>query len=69
MSCGGWHTLVVTRDGACYAFGRGEYGRLGFGDSRNRVRPVKIEALKNEIIVQTACGITKMVYFLKCIYM
>ncbi|KAF1335389.1 Regulator of chromosome condensation, partial [Globisporangium splendens] len=39
VSCGGWHTVVVTKSGACYSFGRGEYGRLGLGDTRSRYKP------------------------------
>lgn len=39
VSCGGWHTMVVTKSGACYAFGRGEYGRLGLGNTKSRTHP------------------------------
>ena len=39
VSCGGWHTVVVAKSGECYAFGRGEYGRLGLGDAKSRTRP------------------------------
>lgn len=42
VSCGGWHTVVVTKSGACYSFGRGEYGRLGLGDTRSRYRPHQV---------------------------
>ncbi|GAB9464342.1 hypothetical protein Gpo141_00001774 [Globisporangium polare] len=56
VSCGGWHTVVVTKSGACYSFGRGEYGRLGLGDTRSRYRPHQVEALKDKIVVQAACG-------------
>jgi len=78
VSCGGWHTVVVTKSGACYSFGRGEYGRLGLGDTRSRYKPqevrsrhplslsspvdliaccgLQVEALKDKIVVQAACG-------------
>jgi alpha-tubulin suppressor-like RCC1 family protein len=56
VSCGGWHTVVVTRSGKCYAFGRGEYGRLGLGDTKSRYNPALVEALKDQFIVQAACG-------------
>ncbi|KUF97159.1 hypothetical protein AM588_10011026 [Phytophthora nicotianae] len=39
VSCGGWHTVVVAKSGDCYAFGRGEYGRLGLSDTKSRTRP------------------------------
>jgi alpha-tubulin suppressor-like RCC1 family protein len=47
---------VVTKQGECYAFGRGEYGRLGLGDTRSRYRPHLVEALKDKRVVQAACG-------------
>uniref|UniRef100_K3W6X4 RCC1-like domain-containing protein n=1 Tax=Globisporangium ultimum (strain ATCC 200006 / CBS 805.95 / DAOM BR144) TaxID=431595 RepID=K3W6X4_GLOUD len=56
VSCGGWHTVVVTKSGDCYSFGRGEYGRLGLGDTRSRYKPQKVEALKDKVVVQAACG-------------
>jgi alpha-tubulin suppressor-like RCC1 family protein len=56
VSCGGWHTVVVTKSGECYSFGRGEYGRLGLGDTRSRYRPHLVEALKGKCVVQAACG-------------
>ena len=31
-ACGSFHTLVVTRDGALWACGQGEYGQLGLND-------------------------------------
>jgi len=32
VSCGSWHTLIVSESGKLYGCGRGEYGRLGSGD-------------------------------------
>lgn len=46
----------MTKSGACYSFGRGEYGRLGLGDTRSRYKPQQVEALKGEVVVQAACG-------------
>ncbi|GLD91610.1 hypothetical protein PINS_up000143 [Pythium insidiosum] len=62
VSCGGWHTVVVTREGECYSFGRGEYGRLGLGDTRSRYRPHLVEALKGHRVVQAACGGTHTLF-------
>lgn len=36
VRCGGWHTLVITRDGSPWACGRNEYGRLGLGDESSK---------------------------------
>lgn len=35
---------MVTKSGACYSFGRGEYGRLGLGDTRSRYKPQEVRA-------------------------
>ncbi|CEG35850.1 FOG: RCC1 domain [Plasmopara halstedii] len=56
VSCGGWHTVVVAESGDCYAFGRGEYGRLGLGDTKSRTRPHLVKALKGKSVVHAACG-------------
>jgi alpha-tubulin suppressor-like RCC1 family protein len=60
VSCGGWHTVVVGRSGACYVFGRGEFGRLGLGDTRSHHKPHKVISLWNDHkqnrIIQAAAG-------------
>ncbi|ETP35661.1 hypothetical protein F442_16275 [Phytophthora nicotianae P10297] len=56
VSCGGWHTVVVAKSGDCYAFGRGEYGRLGLSDTKSRTRPHLVKALKGKPVIQAACG-------------
>ncbi|RHY91244.1 hypothetical protein DYB35_001640 [Aphanomyces astaci] len=56
VSCGGWHTVVVTRTGAAYVFGRGEYGRLGLGDGRSHSHPHKVESLAAHTIVDASAG-------------
>ncbi|CAI5743899.1 unnamed protein product [Peronospora destructor] len=56
VSCGGWHTVVVAKSGECYAFGRGEYGRLGLGDAKSRTRPHLVKALQGKRVIQAACG-------------
>ena len=36
------HTLVLTRTGRLFAFGYGKSGRLGVGDTRNRILPARV---------------------------
>ena len=48
LACGGFaacHSMVVSVDGKCCAWGLNEYGRLGVGDKKNRDAPVEIEGL------------------------
>jgi len=41
--CGSQHTLVLTTDGRCYATGKGDFGRLGRGDTRDAPEFEEIE--------------------------
>ncbi|CAG0900368.1 unnamed protein product, partial [Darwinula stevensoni] len=57
--CGSAHTFVLSQDGCCvWAFGSGEHGRLGFGQtSCMRVRqPRLIDALQGLGIQKLACA-------------
>lgn len=49
-------TLVVTKDGAVYSFGVNEAGQLGHGHRFNTHAPTRIEMLRDERVVQVACG-------------
>ncbi len=44
IAAGGWHSLALTVDGELFAWGRGEYGRLGIGDptGSSKLRPHKV---------------------------
>lgn len=39
-----------------YAWGRGEDGQLGLGDTNDQYKPMVVEALKDKNVVQVACG-------------
>lgn len=58
ISCGGWHSGLLSTKGEVYMFGRGEYGRLGMGDKSgsSKLRPTKIRALEGVKMVQLSCG-------------
>lgn len=61
VSCDGWHTVVVTKSGVCYSFGRGEYGRLGLGDTKSRYVPKPVSSIvlvvyqQRQLISETNC--------------
>jgi len=54
VSCGGFHTAAITKDGELFTFGGGEHGQLGQGNKENYSRPKLVEALKN--VKQVSCG-------------
>ncbi|XP_071451765.1 protein RCC2 homolog [Hetaerina americana] len=50
------HNVAVTEDGRLLSWGRNEKGQLGHGDAIRRDTPEEIVALKDEVIVNAACG-------------
>lgn len=56
VSCGGFHTAVVTEDGRLYTFGGGEHGQLGHNDRVNKLKPTLVQALERVFISQITCG-------------
>ena len=58
VACGAGHTLVVTRAGRLYAFGRGDNGQLGLGDRNDRDVPVEVVPARfgGAFITQAAAG-------------
>ncbi|KAK3035227.1 hypothetical protein RJ639_033861 [Escallonia herrerae] len=74
IAAGGWHSTALTDDGeVCpifpfmfvpqvYGWGRGEHGRLGFGDDKSsKMVPQRVQLLVGEEIVQVSCGGTHSV--------
>jgi regulator of chromosome condensation len=56
VAAGCMHSLVLAASGAVYAFGLGEYGRLGHGDGNNQLTPKVIEALRSVRVCAVAAG-------------
>ncbi|KAE8284964.1 putative E3 ubiquitin-protein ligase HERC1 [Larimichthys crocea] len=57
VSCGLNHTLVLSLDGmVVWAFGDGDYGKLGTGSSTAKYYPQKVEQLCNKGIKKVCCG-------------
>ncbi|XP_011015114.1 PREDICTED: uncharacterized protein LOC105118779 [Populus euphratica] len=57
ISCGPWHTAVVTSAGQLFTFGDGTFGVLGHGDRKSVSIPKEVESLKGLRTVQAACGV------------
>jgi RCC1 and BTB domain-containing protein len=56
VSCGGFHTAVVTEDGKLYTTGGGEHGQLGHNDRVNKLKPTFVQALDGEFVSEITCG-------------
>ncbi|KAL6010052.1 hypothetical protein ACLOJK_000483 [Asimina triloba] len=57
ISCGPWHTAVVTSAGQLFTFGDGIFGVLGHGDRKSVSIPREVESLKGLRTVRAACGV------------
>ncbi|KAL4289577.1 hypothetical protein GQ457_14G018880 [Hibiscus cannabinus] len=57
VSCGPWHTAVVTSTGQLFTFGDGTFGVLGHGDRKSVSVPREAEFLKILLTVRVACGV------------
>ena len=55
-SCGYFHTMAMTKDGALWTFGKGEQGALGHNDRKTKLIPTRVEAqhFGNANVVSTA---------------
>lgn len=56
VECGSQFSVALTRSGSVYTFGKGDYYRLGHGNSEHVRRPKKIAALQGKKIVSIATG-------------
>ena len=57
MACGLNHTVCVSTDGqTVWAFGDGDYGKLGLGNSTAKSTPAKVEGMCGQGVKKVACG-------------
>ncbi|XP_057750594.1 PH, RCC1 and FYVE domains-containing protein 1-like isoform X1 [Arachis stenosperma] len=57
VSCGPWHTAIVTSAGQLFTFGDGTFGALGHGDLNSTSIPREVEALKGLRTTRVSCGV------------
>ncbi|XP_053109609.1 E3 ISG15--protein ligase HERC5-like [Hemicordylus capensis] len=56
ISCGGEHTVVLSKDGLVCTFGAGSCGQLGHNSTRNELFPRLVAELFGARVSQVACG-------------
>ncbi|EOY01971.1 hypothetical protein QUC31_013503 [Theobroma cacao] len=57
VSCGPWHTALVTSGGQLFTFGDGSFGALGHGDHTSTTIPREVETLSGLRTTRVACGV------------
>lgn len=56
ISCGVWHTALITRTGQLFTFGDGTFGVLGHGSRENVLYPREVESLMGLRSIAVSCG-------------
>ncbi|XP_041852105.1 probable E3 ubiquitin-protein ligase HERC3 [Melanotaenia boesemani] len=56
ISCGKDHAAFLTKDGAVFTCGSGEYGQLGHNSLQDELRPRLVAELWGAKVIKTACG-------------
>ncbi|CAH0559020.1 unnamed protein product [Brassicogethes aeneus] len=56
IACGGTYSAAISLTGRLYTWGRGNYGRLGHGNSEDCTVPTLVNALSNYFVRKVACG-------------
>ncbi|XP_071696120.1 PH, RCC1 and FYVE domains-containing protein 1-like [Rutidosis leptorrhynchoides] len=57
VTCGPWHTALITSMGQLFTFGDGTFGVLGHGDRENVWTPREVESLLGLRTISVACGV------------
>ncbi|KAM6926748.1 putative E3 ubiquitin-protein ligase HERC4 [Lycodopsis pacificus] len=56
ISCGKDHTAILTKNGAVFTFGSGQYGQLGHNSFGDELRPRLVAELWGAKVTKIACG-------------
>ncbi|KAF8049598.1 hypothetical protein N665_2171s0003 [Sinapis alba] len=57
VSCGPWHTALITSTGHLFTFGDGTFGVLGHGDKETVFYPREVKSLSGLKTIAVACGV------------
>ncbi|GKV31003.1 hypothetical protein SLEP1_g39752 [Rubroshorea leprosula] len=57
VTCGPWHTALITSTGQLFTFGDGTFGVLGHGDRENVPYPREVDSLSGLRTSAVACGV------------
>jgi alpha-tubulin suppressor-like RCC1 family protein len=68
ISCGAFHSLVLTNCGEVYAWGLNTNGQIGNGCNDNQLIPIKVKGFINEKVVIISCGWVHSLVLTECGY-
>ncbi|XP_008785790.1 PH, RCC1 and FYVE domains-containing protein 1-like [Phoenix dactylifera] len=57
VSCGTWHTALITTAGQLFTFGDGTFGVLGHGNRETVLYPKEVESLMGLRTIAVSCGV------------
>ncbi|CAA2964153.1 PH, RCC1 and FYVE domains-containing 1-like isoform X2 [Olea europaea subsp. europaea] len=57
VTCGPWHTALITSTGQLFTFGDGTFGVLGHGNRENVSYPREVDSLSGLRTIAIACGV------------
>ncbi|KAE8714300.1 Regulator of chromosome condensation (RCC1) family with FYVE zinc finger domain isoform 3 [Hibiscus syriacus] len=57
VTCGPWHTALITSTGQLFTFGDGTFGVLGHGDRESVPYPREVESLSGLRTIAVGCGV------------
>ncbi|MQL96978.1 hypothetical protein Taro_029664 [Colocasia esculenta] len=57
VTCGTWHTALITTAGQLFTFGDGTFGVLGHGNRESVAYPREVESLMGLKTIAVACGV------------
>ncbi|XP_065013483.1 PH, RCC1 and FYVE domains-containing protein 1-like isoform X1 [Musa acuminata AAA Group] len=57
VTCGTWHTALITSIGKLFTFGDGTFGVLGHGNKESVAYPREVESLMGLKTIAVACGV------------
>ncbi|KAK6256113.1 hypothetical protein SCA6_017418 [Theobroma cacao] len=56
VSCGEWHTAIVSSAGKLFTYGDGTFGVLGHGNTLSLLQPKEVEFFKDLWVKSVSCG-------------
>lgn len=56
ISCGGYHSVALSKSGFVFTWGSGEYGKLGHKDQKDRFVPTIVDAMRGKDVKRIHAG-------------